>query len=127
MLIMRDQFFYPILTQIIDSSSFTPSIAYCILIFEIEAPNVPEYAEKRHDIMTSPLYYIDATCVPVCGCSFSILPTDGYWVPEIEFLQMAENSRKFNLWCKRYHFAYYADDEALLELFFFINFSLYSA
>ena len=51
MVITRDRFFDPILTQIMDSFSCSPSNTVFYVLKQI-LPDVPEYAEMRHDIMT---------------------------------------------------------------------------
>ena len=71
MVIARDRFFYPILTQMMDSFSGWPLniIFLCLKM----PPEVPEYAEMRHNMIL-------VTCLSTCGCSIFIFPKGRYGV-----------------------------------------------
>ena len=57
MVIQRDRFFYPTLTQIMDS--FSSSLFF--FVFNIKLPEVPEYAKMQFYMMMSLKHNSDVT------------------------------------------------------------------
>ena len=81
-MILRDLFFYLILTQIKDSFScslLSMAFVYLKEVFQ----KFLRYTVMRHNIMTSLKHNNAVTCLPMCGCSFFILPKGWYGVCEI--------------------------------------------
>ena len=57
-------------------------------------PEVSEYDEKRHDMMTSLKHNNDVTCLLMCSCYFFLIfRTSWYGVCKIELFHMGYNSR----------------------------------
>ena len=52
MVIVRDEFFYPILTQIIDTFSCS-TLNTAFIYLKKKLPEVPEYAKMLHNMMKS--------------------------------------------------------------------------
>ena len=67
-------------------------------------PEVPEYAEMRHNIMMSLEHNYDLTCLWICSCSFVILPLGWYRICAIEVSHMGKNRGILNLVSKKFWF-----------------------
>ena len=98
-MILRDRFFYPILTKIIDSFSCPPLNA-AFLYFKKRFPEVHEQAEISYNMMMLFLHKNDATSLSTCGHSFFIFLTCWYGVCKIEFSQMGKTVENW-IWCAR--------------------------
>ena len=55
-MILRDGFFYPTITEIMDPISCSP-----LTLFQSKFPEVPEYAEMQYYMITSLLHNNDIT------------------------------------------------------------------
>ena len=59
-------------------------------MFKSMLPEVPEYAEMRHNMITSLYHNNDVFCLPPCGCFLSF-PRVRTLMCEIEFSHMGKN------------------------------------